>query len=402
MSIKESYEKALEVLKKNSTKFGFLASNSDINNYERVWSRDGVIQGLASLMSEDKDLIETFRKNLITLKNYQDETGRIASNIDMKKKDVSYGTLVGKIDATLWYVIGVGQYFKHTKDKKFLKNFIDSLDSAMSYLYSLELNGKGLLFIPTGGDWADEYITQGYVLFDQLLYLQALREYKYILKFFRRKTSQLNKKINNLIELIDINYFPSKNKKNNKFVYHKRLYEKLIKEYKKDYPLIYFSSSGFAETLDSFGCCLFLHLYKDKYKEKVIKSLVSRLKQQRVKILPAFWPPITSKDRLWYDLKNNSLFGFRNKPYFYHNGGLWPLIQGFFISALMHNKKKSQAKKYLKKFSEVLEKDNYTFHEFYDSKKYRPGGIERLGFSAAGYIIAYLSVANKKEVFKND
>ncbi|MFW6283748.1 MAG: glycoside hydrolase 100 family protein, partial [Minisyncoccales bacterium] len=268
MGISKSFEKAIDVLRENSTENGFLASGTEKNNYKRVWSRDGVVQGIASLMSEDKYLIDVFKKNLLTLKKFQDKTGRIASNIDIKNKKISYGTLVGKIDATLWYVIGVGQYFKYTEDRDFLEEFRESIDCCVNYLYSLELNGKGLLFIPTGGDWADEYITQGYILFDQLLYLQALREYRYILKKTKRKTLSIDKKISLIEKLIEINYFPSKEKINNSFVYHKNLYKKIIKEYKKDYPLVYFSSSGFADILDSFACCLFLHLFPENQNKK--------------------------------------------------------------------------------------------------------------------------------------
>ena len=58
----KTYKKAIELLKENSTEKGFLASNTNKTNYKRVWSRDGVVQGLASLMSGDKDLIKTFKK----------------------------------------------------------------------------------------------------------------------------------------------------------------------------------------------------------------------------------------------------------------------------------------------------------------------------------------------------
>ena len=124
MRTKKVYEKAIEAIKKNSSKHGFYASSIKKANYKRIWSRDGVIQGLAGLMAGDKEIIETLKQNLITLKKYQDETGRIASNIGVEEDDVSYGRLVGKVDASIWYVIGVGQYYKYSKDKKFLKEFL--------------------------------------------------------------------------------------------------------------------------------------------------------------------------------------------------------------------------------------------------------------------------------------
>ncbi len=397
----KTYNEAINLLKNNSTKNGFLASEVDITNYKRVWSRDGVIQGIASVMSEDKELIKIFKKNLITLKKYQDFTGRIPSNVDVEKNETSYGTLVGKVDATLWYIIGVGQYYKYTKDKKFLKNFFNSFEKAICYLFSLELNGKGFLYIPTGGDWADEYITHGYVLFDQLLYLQSLKEYSFILKSLNQQNKEINQKINLLKKQIKINFFPDKKNKYSKYLYNKGLYSRILKDYKKRNSLCYFSSDGFSENLDCFANSLLLltNILNNTEKNKIFKILLSKLKKQKLKILPAFWPPITSSDFEWKMLKMNSLFGFRNKPHHYHNGGLWPLIQGFFISSLTTHSKTKQAQRFLSHFSEILSEDKWQFREYYDSKNYSPKGIRRIGFSASGFIIAYQSVLKNKKVF---
>lgn len=405
MSIQKTYEQAEKILFENSTKKGFLATSKNRDNYRRIWARDGVIQGIASLMSENNELIKTFKENLKYLKKFQDsKTGRIPSNVDLRGKKISYGTLVGKIDATIWYVIGVSQYYKYTKDKKFLNEFYASVEKAVNYLKSIELNGKGLLYVPTGGDWADEYITHGYVLFDQVLYFQALRDYYDISKKQGKKQKNLSKKIKHLKKLIQINYFPSETKLKNKNVYHKKLYKIMIKEHKKPYPITSFSSDGFYDYLDSFASSLILLINKNlidkKHLNQIESKLISRLNKQNLKILPAFWPPITENNILWKRLKINSLFKFRNKPNKYQNGGLWPLIQGFFISSLIQQNKEKTAREYLEKFSDILEKDNYQFNEYYESKNYTAQGTEKLGFSAAGYIIAYLSVIEKKGVFK--
>jgi len=405
MSIHITYEKSVNLLRKLSNHHGFLASYTDKFNYRRIWSRDGIIQGLAGIMSRDEKLISTFEKNLRTLKKFQDETGRIPSNVDIIRKKISYGTLVGKIDATLWYVIGAGQYYKFTKNKKFLNEFIHSVDKAVCYLKALELNGKGLLFLPTGGDWADEYITHGYVLFDQALYLQALKEYAFLLKSLKKYNNlkKIIKKINCLKRLIEINYLPSESKSEKKEIFHKKLYCKAIKEFKEDYAMASFSSNGFLNYLDSFANSLLLlmNIPSKKEKEKITNYLLLRLSKQKIKLLPAFWPAITPKNGFfWESLKLNSLFEFRNKPYHYHNGGLWPLIQGFFIASLVEQGKKTLARKYLESFSEALEKDKYNFHEYYNGKNYKPDGIKEIGFSASGYMIAYLSVIEGKKVFR--
>lgn len=401
MGIQTTYQKALEVLRTNSERHGFLASCTNKNNYRRVWSRDGVVQGLASLMTGEKKLISTFEANLRTLKDYQDETGRIPSNVNVESNHVSYGTLVGKVDATLWYVIGVAQYYKRTGRDDFLKEFTESIDNAMAYLQALELNGKGLIYVPTGGDWADEYVTHGYVLFDELLYLQAQKEYLHLREIHGRPVAALQKKKEHLQRLIEVNYLPSEPKAKRREVYHRKLYDKAIREFKKGYALPYFSTDGFAPFLDSFANSLLLLMDVGTKSEaaRIIRSMMERLSKQEIKIVPAFWPPITSKNVFWSVLKVNSLFEFRNKPHHYHNGGLWPLIQGFFIAGLLARGKTSVARQLLQQFSDALQRDNHAFHEYFDSKYYKPHGIREMGFSASGYIIAYLSVTADTNVF---
>jgi hypothetical protein len=401
MGIETTYQKALEVLRTNSEPYGFLASCTNKNNYRRVWSRDGVVQGLASLMAGEEKLISTFEANLRTLKEYQDGTGRIPSNVDVESNHVSYGTLVGKVDATLWYVIGAAQYCKRTARGGFLDEFTGSIDKAMCYLNALELNGKGLIYVPTGGDWADEYVTHGYVLFDELLYLLAQKEYLRLCEMLERPVAALREKKDHLQRLIEVNYLPSEKKAKRKEVYHRKLYEKVIKEFKKGYALPYFSTDGFAPFLDSFANSLLLLMDVATKSEaaSVIGSMMDRLSMQEAKIVPAFWPPITDRSPFWSALKLNSLFEFRNKPHHYHNGGLWPLIQGFFIAALVAQGKAGPARQFLGEFSEVLQRDGHGFHEYYDSKYYQPCGIHKMGFSASGYIIAYRSVTADTEVF---
>ncbi len=172
--IEKAKDKSLELLHNLSNNKGFVASFVDIDNYKRVFSRDGVIAGISALFFDDEKLNNTFRETLLTLKKHQDETGRIPSNVSLDEKLISYGTTVGRIDSTLWYVIGFSKYYLHTKDEAFLNQFKDSIQKSFFYLKCVELNGRGLIYIPPGGDWSDEYINEGYVLFDQLLYLFAL------------------------------------------------------------------------------------------------------------------------------------------------------------------------------------------------------------------------------------
>lgn len=392
--IKEAYQKSIDLLKVLSTSEGFIASPEERANYHRVWSRDATIAGLASLSGNEKILIEVFKETLLNLKKNQDKTGRIPSNISLDGGDVSYGTNVGRVDATLWYIIGVCQYFLHTKDEVFFKEINPSLKKAFFYLNCLELNGRGLIYIPQGGDWADEYINHGYVLFDQMLYLISLRNYGYI-----TKDKEIKEKERKLRKLIKINYFPYEENLNNKYVYNPVLFQESLNKKKGDISVLsYFTGHSVLFHTDNFANSLvFLEELLEPnerllLKKKIIKE--ANLKEESP-LIPAFYPVIKEKDALWKNLRNNYVFQFRNYPYRYHNGGLWPLVHGFFLSTFEGR----EGKKYLNDFAKVLKKDDYIFPEYYNGLTYDPCGVKKLGYSASAYILAYNSIINKRKPF---
>jgi glycogen debranching enzyme len=160
-----SYSKAIELLQRCSSEQGFLASAQNISNYKRVWARDGVICGLAALASGDANLIATFKKTLETLANSQHSIGTIPSNVqyDNDTVEVSYGGLAGRVDAVTWFIIGVCQYAYTTNDVSFLAKHACKIDKCFKLLDAWEFNNRGLLYVPLSGNWADEYITDGYV-----------------------------------------------------------------------------------------------------------------------------------------------------------------------------------------------------------------------------------------------
>jgi len=391
-AIEEAYKKSLDLLHSLSTENGFIASTEKISNYKRVWARDGVVAGLAGLVSGDMDLISTFLRTLHTLKDHQDETGRIPSNVSIDENTVSYGTTVGRIDATIWYIVGVCQYAKKTEDKKFLEEFKKSVYDALMYLKCLELNGRGLLYIPHGGDWADEYINHGYVLFDEVLYYIALENAYAVFG-----DAELLKKKDILGELIRINYFPKEENKNSKYVYNEVLFNGFLDKYEAPLPVAYFSTHSIRHHVDSFAISLLLlsGIMDDGDADAIRDAMNEKfLSDDGYALLPAFHPIIKEGDDNWDHLRKSFLFSFKNMPYQFHNGGLWPLVHGFFISTMGE-----RGMEYLERFAGVLKKDDYIFPEYLHGKTHIPEGTKNLGFSAAAYVIAHNAIAKNKMPF---
>src|SRR5581483_7143727 len=111
----EAYQQALALLRRCLTPAGFVASAVATDNYARVWARDGMISGLAALASGDDELIKGMECTLDTLAKHQGPHGEIPSNVSLDGDQVSYGMLAGRVDALLWYVIGVCAYLDYTR-----------------------------------------------------------------------------------------------------------------------------------------------------------------------------------------------------------------------------------------------------------------------------------------------
>jgi|AntRauTorckE6833_2_1112554.scaffolds.fasta_scaffold00760_10 hypothetical protein len=386
--IEEAKEESLKLLKSLITPKGFVASSNDVDNYKRVFSRDGIIAGIASIKFKDDELKEAFKQTLLTLKRNQDKTGRIASNVSIDEEKISYGTTVGRVDSSIWYVIGCCFYFLETGDKDFLVEVSESVEKTVFYLECLELNGRGLLYIPPGGDWADEYINEGYVLFDQMLYVHALEFYY---KVFR--ISDIQDKINDLKNIIKVNYFPNKDNLKSQYIYQEKLMEKISSKYKTNTPIASFSSFGAKYYYDLFAISLLFNsnLIDNNKKDDINLELESTYGPE-LPVYPAFYPVIDEKSHNWDKLNSNYLFRFKNKPNEYHNGGLWGVSYGFYLGSLDKLKEEK-----IIEFAKILKRDAYEFPEFYHGLTFEGLGTKKLGFTAAGYLLAYQNFINKNK-----
>ncbi len=391
-NVEHAYTKSLDLLKNLAHEKGFFASREDTANYKRVWSRDGIIAGLAGLSSGDEKLIGIHRATCDTLRDHQDRTGRIPSNVSLDGSQVSYGKTVGRIDATLWYVIGVCQYTLRHNDQLFFNAHRQAVEKALFYLECLELNGRGLLYIPQGGDWADEYINHAYVLFDEVLYYRALRDAARTLG-----RDDLHKKADHLRRLIVVNYFPAKEHIDDPDIYHPQLFKRVVETYRPPLPLAYFTTHSTLDHIDTFAnaLLLFSDIIDQERKEAIGHTMLAQCLNNDFQILPAFYPVITETDHNWVHLQNNFIYEFRNVPYEYHNGGLWPLVHGFFIAALqdgdMHGR--------LGTFADILARDGYVFPEYYSGKTFEAKGTRELGFSASAYVIAHNAIIHNDPIF---
>ena len=379
-----AYKKSIELLEQCSSSEGFLASAQNAANYNRVWARDGMICGLAALASGNENLIETFKKTIETLAINQHKNGTIPSNVFIEngKIEVSYGGLAGRVDAVSWFIIGICQYAFYQKNATFVNDYAVHIEKCLQLMEAWEFNNKHLMYVPLSGNWADEYITDGYVLYDQLLRIWALNSYN-----FFKKDAAIANKINATTSQIEINFTPDSVGEK----YHERAYNELIFQ---NFMPCSFSPAGYKTQFDAFAnaLALMLNIGNQKFQEKTINYFVNLQKQMNFQLIPAFWPPIQTHDVEWNLLKNNCKYEFRNYPNEFHNGGTWAMVNGFYGLALLAKNKNQEAKHVLEQINEINANENYSFYENFNSETEAPNGVQFCAWSAAAAVILHQNI----------
>lgn len=396
------YSKAIELLRACDTADGFIASTTDRDNYRRIWARDGCIMGLASLASNEEDLQHACRKTLLTLVEHQGPHGEIPVNFDPTTGRISYGGTAGRVDASLWFVILCGRYWRATGDDAFLNAVIGALDKVRFLLGAWEYNARGLLYVPLTGDWADEYIHNGYVLFDQLLYLQALRELILLDRAFHGpRDNGLEDKGRRLENLIRDNYWVADVDRVPDDVYHEVLFNharSVESRSRERYFLPFFSPTGYGYRFDAMAN-IFVSLFgvaTAEHRATVDNYIAQEVVQDDVMVLPAFHPVIAPEDKDWEALHVTFSYEFKNRPYEYQNGGLWPMVTGFYVADLAARGKTALAARYLEGLTRAnaitMNGQTWGFPEYLHGQSHAPGGTSRLGWSAAAQVIATKAV----------
>ena len=403
----EGLRRSLAVMRACAGEHGFLASPTRRDNYRRVWARDGCIIGMAALLSGEEDLVETCRLTLQTLARHQGPHGEIPSNVDPDSHRVSYGGTTGRVDAGLWFALCCAEYWRRSRDEAFLEAMLGPLDRLRWLLGAWEFNTRGLLFVPPTGDWADEYVQSGYVLYDQLLYLQAQRDVAELHREVHGGADHaLEDRVARLRQVLRANYwFDEDDESTPDHAYHEVLHAKghgAAGHRRGTYWMPFFSPLGYGYRFDALANALVsLFGVSDDAQDKAVDAFVANeLVQEEAMLLPAFDPVITPRDEYWDDLQMSFSYTFKNEPHEYHNGGLWPFVTAFYAASLAQRGKVDLARRYRDGIHVAnrrpREGEAWSFSEYLNGRTLEPGGTAPMGWSAAAGVIADAYVAGER------
>jgi hypothetical protein len=390
----EAYQQSLALIKRCRTPAGFVASPIDVDNYARIWTRDGVITGLAALISGEKELVKAFDDTLSTIAMNQGKHGEIPSNVSVDGKEASYGHLAGRVDAALWYVIGVCALLNHTKRSSQNVRFLLSVERALYLAECWEYNDRGFLYTPISGNWADAYVQQGYVLSDLLLYEMALRSAGQV---FMNKEWQKEAVV--LRRMLEVNYWPRETFVEDPLVYHSFAYREQVKRGEPQHWLPAFSPVGYVSYFDGMAHALALITnLGDIEQQQQAAMYVHGLEAQIGNgLLPAFWPVIKPGDPQWAALEAHHLSEqIKNQPYQYHNGGLWSMLTGLYAVGLAQHQQKERAIQLLSAMNAAntqgREDRQWEFAEYHHGQTYAPMGTHYQAWNAAATILAHQAI----------
>lgn len=359
---------ALDILRGACTPHGIRASWQDHANYAAVFARDAVMSGIAGWLVGDAAIVEGFVRTLEHLKKWQGPQGQIPSNfeyLDDGTIKVSFGTLSPKIDAATWYMIGVGLL---TRDRILDKQaYQESIIQVVDLLQGIEYNGRHLMTIPMGGNWADEYIYDGYILYDQVLRawgLKLLGEV-YCQEEWILKSQAILECIAKAYRDEEIPYYCASFTPGGRFRYFDLAAHSLL-----------FIVRPLAKSKDDFNPLLWM---------------ASQFLDQG-SMPGAFYPIITEEDSDWHRLRTYHLYDFRNKPHHYHNGGIWYIWLGWLSVALSLQGLDDDLQKLLDlSFSFLESQSDFQFDEYIIADEMRPAGTQHLCYTATGIVLLSLA-----------
>jgi len=395
---KEAYGEAIKVLKKCATPNGFFAA---FPGYDMVWSRDSMItslgasllekninfgaQKIASQFSTDSELSrqfapktsipkfkKTFKASIKTLAKNQSEKGQIPNAVDKFAKRKHHVDFTS-IDSTLWFIIGHYIYKQRYHDSSLFKSQKKNIEKAFIWLSYQDTTEDNMLEQLPTSDWQDAFPHRyGHTINTQALYYKALK-----LAGKNNLAEKIKKMVNEISDhslWAENFYLPWRWKNHN--AYQER-----------------------GEWFDSLGNLLAV-IFDLASKEQADRILQHILNEKIAEPFPikTIYPPIKKGSKDWQNYFNDCA---ARTPYHYSNGGIWTYIGGFYVLALIKQKRFDDAKYQLEKIAKAnLQKP--LFSEWLDGKTGKPkrsqsGSKEgNQAWNAGMYILAYESLKAKK------
>ena len=383
----ECHRKSIELLKANSVRGGVLAASpgvkADKRGYTAIFGRDAAVCAIGMALSGNKSLQVAAPAGLHTLARYQAANGQIPKFVDLKKREADFWYL-GCIDATLWWIIALALLDALKCPGGLRRRYAAKIKLAIKWLQAQEHQRFFLLQQNEASDWADIMPRSGFVLYTNALWFFAKRLYGIDAE------TQTRENFNGLFHPFSA-VLPD----------YRRA--RLLNDYalrggrNRDLYLSFVNFSFFGDEGDVFGNVLavLLGLCDEPAENRTLEALL-RSQASTPYPIRAVTHPIKESNSLWrpYMARHRQNFVWQ-----YHNGGIWPMVGGFWVVALAQTGRTDLARRELVKLARVCALRNWRFTEWLQGKTFAPRGMPGQSWNAAAFLMAEHAVNGGKSPF---
>jgi len=331
-------------------------------------------------LSGDPVLEQAAATGLDTLGEHQAPNGQIPKFVEQGARQADFWYL-GCIDSTLWWLLA--RDFLERRAPQARRKRSRRVELALQWLLAQEHQRFFLLQQNEASDWADIMPRSGFVLYTNALW------YAVKLRYGLEHAEETRENFNGLFHPFSAGLAPYRR-------------ARLLNEYvlrrarNRDLYLSFVNFSFFGEEGDVFGNILALlcGLAGPPATRRTLAALqrarVSRLYPVRVVTHPirrrsALWRPYMARHR-------------QNEVWQYHNGGIWPMVGGFWIVALTAAGQLPQARLELESLARACALRKWSFNEWLHGTRATPRGMPGQSWNAAAFLIAERAISEKRNV----
>lgn len=398
--IQEAHFRAINILHECATPYGFRAS-AQAAGYPQIWARDTAITFLGAVSTGNKELIHASRASLETLGRHQSRRGLIPLNVNPDTGYVSTEN-AGAVDSNLWFILAHYLHFHSTHDEAFLLRHWPTIDRAMRWLDYQDMNECGLLEVPEAGDWMDLLAVRYNVLYDNVLYYAAKLAHQELAAHLPEGTDVYQSEVSatDVHERVNLLMWVDRCWVAEHFAEHLEklkairlewfmLYHNVGTISSRPFYLPFVAFREYGDWCDSLGNLLaVLTGIADGHRREHILRYMVQVGMAEPYPTKAIYPPIFPGESHWREYYRSRNL---NLPHQYHNGGIWPMIGGFHVAALVRHGWQHQAEQMLVALAEANRQGTtyeWSFNEWLHGASGHPMGYEQQAWSAAMFLYA--------------
>ncbi len=376
----ECRARSIELLRRNSTARGVLPAaatpRAAARGYTAIFGCDAAICALGMAVSGDRALERAAGTGLETLAAYQAPNGQIPKFVAPDRREADFWYL-GCIDSTLWWLIALALVDRFRRERGsrsgLLRRWRRDTALALQWLQAQEHQHFHLLQQNEASDWADIMPRSGFVLYTNALWYRVKR------LFGLPHAADTRSSFNGLFHPFSAGLFEYRR--------GRLLNEYVLKRARnRDLLLSFVNFSFFGEEGDVFGNVLAVlcgALAPSACRRTLDALLAARVHEPHP--VRAVVEPIRKQSALWrpYMARHR-----QNSAWQYHNGGVWPMIGGFWVAALARNGRRRLAREELVKLARVCALDDWAFAEWLHGRTSAPRGMRGQSWNAAVFLLA--------------